>query len=105
MAKLYSKIRPYRKGFLKVGDGHSLYHELCGNPKGKPVLFLHGGPGAGCRKDDRRFFNPKKFNSILFDQRGCGRSKPLRSLKGNTTGKLVQDIRKLLTHLGIKRVF
>lgn len=105
MAKLYPKARPYKKGFLKVGDGHSLYYELCGNKKGKPVLFLHGGPGGGCSKNDRRFFNPKKFNAILFDQRGSRRSKPLYSLKCNTTGKLVQDIRKLLKHLGIEKVF
>ena len=105
MAKLFPKISPYRKGYLKVSDGHRLYYELCGNPKGKPVLFVHGGPGGGCSKDDRRFFNPKKFNVILFDQRGAGRSKPLGSLKGNTTRKLVQDMRKLLLFLKIDKVF
>lgn len=105
MAKLYPKIKPYKTGYLNAGDGHRLYYELCGSPKGKPVLFLHGGPGGGCKEDDRRYFNPKKFNAILFDQRGCGRSKPFASLKANTTSKLVQDVKKLLEHLGIEKAF
>lgn len=105
MAEMFPITRPYKKGFLPVGQGHLLYFELCGNPKGKPVLFLHGGPGAGCGKKDRCFFNPKKFNAILFDQRGSGKSKPAGSLKGNNTKNLVEDIRKLLCHLGIKKVF
>lgn len=105
MANLYPKTKPYKTGFLKVGDGHSLYYELCGNPKGKAVLFLHGGPGGGLQKKDRQYFNPKKFNVILFDQRGCGRSKPFASVKANTTGHLVADIRRLLAHLGIEKVF
>ncbi len=105
MAKLYPKIKPYKTGYLDVGGGHSLYYELCGNPKGKPVLFLHGGPGAGCRESDRQFFNPKKFNAILFDQRGAGRSKPFASLKNNTTQNLAGDVKKLLKHLKIDKVF
>ncbi len=104
-AKLFPKIKPYRKGYLNVGDGHKLYYELCGNPKGKPVLFVHGGPGAGCDENSRRYFNPKKWNIILFDQRGANRSKPFGSLKANTTWKLVQDIRQLLKLLSVKKVF
>ncbi|MBI2143890.1 prolyl aminopeptidase [Candidatus Woesearchaeota archaeon] len=104
-AKLFPKIRPYRHGYLSVGDGHQLYYELCGNPKGKPVLYVHGGPGAGCDGNSRRFFNPKKWNIILFDQRGANRSKPFGSLNANTTWKLVSDMRKLLEFLNLKKVF
>ncbi|HLD97402.1 MAG TPA: prolyl aminopeptidase [Candidatus Nanoarchaeia archaeon] len=103
--KLFPKIKPYRHGYLDVGDGHNLYYELCGNPNGKPVLYLHGGPGAGCTPNSRRFFNPKKWNIILFDQRGAGRSKPFASLHANNTWKLVSDIRKLLQFLKLNRVF
>ena len=103
--KLFPKIKPYRHGYLNVGDGHKLYYELCGNQKGKPVLFVHGGPGAGCSKKDRRFFNPKVWNIILFDQRGANRSKPFGSLKANTTWKLVSDMRQLLKFLNIKKAF
>ncbi len=103
--KLFPKIRPYRHGYLNVGEGHKLYYELCGNPKGKPVLFVHGGPGAGCSEKDRRFFNPKVWNIILFDQRGANRSKPFSSLKANTTWKLVSDMLQLLHFLNIKKVF
>ncbi len=105
MTKLYPKIKPYKKGYVKVSNNHRLYYELCGNPKGQPVLFLHGGPGAGFTERDRRFFNPKLFNIILFDQRGSGKSKPFAILKSNTTPKLVQDIRKILKFLNIKKVF
>ena len=103
--KLFPKIKPYRHGYLEVGDGHKLYYELCGNPKGKPVLFVHGGPGAGCSKDHRRLFNPKVWNIILFDQRGAGRSRPFCSTRANTTWKLVADMRQLLKLLNISRVF
>lgn len=103
--KLFPKIKPYRHGYLGVGDGHKLYYELCGNPKGKPVLYVHGGPGAGCDENSRRFFSPKVWNVILFDQRGANRSKPFGSLKANTTWKLVQDIRQLLKFLNVKKVF
>lgn len=105
LVKLFPKIRPYRHGYFNVGDGHKLYYELCGNPKGKPVLFVHGGPGAGCSGKDRRFFNPKVWNIILFDQRGANRSKPFGSLKANTTWKLVSDMRQLLRFLNISKVF
>lgn len=103
--KLFPKIKPYRRGYLDVGDGHKLYYELCGNPKGKPLLYLHGGPGAGCDENSRRFFDPKAWNIILFDQRGANRSRPFGSLRANTTWKLVSDIRKLLRFLNVKKVF
>lgn len=101
---VHKGIRTYRKGYLDVGDGHRIYYELSGNRKGKPVLFVHGGPGGGCSEKDKRFFNPKKFNIITFDQRGSGKSKPFASIKNNTTFKLVKDMRKLLRFLGIKKV-
>ena len=105
MPILYPKVDCYKKGYLAVSEGHKLYFELCGNPKGKPVMFLHGGPGAGISERDRGFFNPKLYDIILFDQRGAGRSKPFVSLKNNTTYKLIQDIRKILRFLRIKKVF
>ncbi|MFH1209678.1 MAG: prolyl aminopeptidase [archaeon] len=97
--------RSYKRGYLKVSKIHSLYYELYGNPKGKPVLFLHGGPGGGFSERDKRFFNPRVYKLILFDQRGSGRSKPFASLKENTTFDLVEDIKKLLTFLKIKKTF
>ena len=104
MAKLYPQIKPYKKGYLKVGDGHEIYYEMIGNPKGIPVLYLHGGPGAGIWPKDRQYFNPKKFNVLLFDQRGSGKSKPFASTKNNTTWDLVDDINKLLDMAGFKKV-
>jgi len=92
---LYPPIEPYRSGRLDVGDGHSLYWEMSGNPAGKPAVFLHGGPGAGCSPDHRRLFDPKRYNVLLFDQRGCGRSTPHASLESNTTWHLVADIERL----------
>jgi proline iminopeptidase len=100
---LYPEIEPYRTGRLDVGDGHSLYWEQCGNPDGKPVIFLHGGPGAGCCPDHRRQFDPALYNITLFDQRGCGRSTPHASLEANTTWHLVADIEALREMLGIGR--
>jgi len=100
--KLY---KSYKNGYLKVSDGYKIYYELYGNPRGKPVIFVHGGPGGGFSEEDKRFFNPKIFNVILFDQRGSGKSKPFASLKANTTAKLVQDMKKLLEFLGIKKIF
>lgn len=97
---LFPPIEPYKTGHLDVGDGHNLYWELCGNPDGKPVVFLHGGPGAGISPDHRRQFNPEKYNILLFDQRGCGRSTPHASLEANTTWHLVEDIEKLRQMLG-----
>jgi proline iminopeptidase len=92
---LYSEIEPYKTGMLDSGDGHQIYYELCGNPSGQPVVFLHGGPGGGCSASHRRLFNPDKYNILLFDQRGCGRSLPHASLDNNTTWHLVADIEKL----------
>jgi proline iminopeptidase len=100
---LYPPIDPYRTGRLDVGDGHSLYWEQCGNPEGKPVVFLHGGPGAGCNADHRRQFDPERYNIHLFDQRGCGRSTPHASLEANTTWHLVEDIERLRTLFGVER--
>lgn len=101
---LFPPIQPYWSGYLPVGGGHKIYYEECGNPEGIPVLYLHGGPGAGCDEEVRRFFDPKKCCVILFDQRGSGRSKPYASTYANTTKHLVEDIRLLLKTLGKKRV-
>ena len=74
--ELYAEIEPYASGMLQVSSLHNVYFEQCGNPQGKPVVFLHGGPGAGCNPKCRRFFDPAKYRIVLFDQRGCGRSTP-----------------------------
>jgi proline iminopeptidase len=96
---LYPPIEPYESGHLNVGDGHSLYWELCGNPDGKPVVFLHGGPGGASSPDHRRQFNPEKYKILVFDQRGCGKSTPFANLENNTTWDLVEDIEKLRTQV------
>ena len=96
---LYPEIQPYQTGHLDVGDGHSLYWELSGNPDGKPVVFLHGGPGGGSSPEHRRQFNPEKYKALVFDQRGCGKSTPYASLEANTTWDLVEDIEKLRTQV------
>jgi len=98
---LYPPIEAYRTGRLKVSDGHDLYYEESGNPKGKPVVFLHGGPGGGSDPKQRRFFHPDKYRIVNFDQRGCGKSVPYASLEANTTWDLVADIERLREHLGI----
>ncbi|KAG8749228.1 hypothetical protein FRC14_001588 [Serendipita sp. 396] len=100
---LFPEIEPYQSGFLKVSDIHELYYELVGNKDGKPVMFIHGGPGGGCGKRDRCFFNPETYKIILLDQRGSGRSKPTASLEQNTTWDLVDDIEKLRKHLAIDK--
>ena len=99
---LYPKIKPYDSGFLNV-DQHQVYFEQCGNPNGKPALFLHGGPGGGGSEDVRRFFNPDLYRIVVFDQRGCGRSKPHGCLENNTTWHLVSDIENLREKLGIEK--
>ena len=99
---LYPKIKPYDSGFLNV-DEHQVYFEQCGNPNGKPAIFLHGGPGGGGSEDVRRFFNPDLYRIVVFDQRGCGRSKPHGCLKNNTTWDLVSDIENLRNKLGIEK--
>jgi proline iminopeptidase len=96
---LYPEIEPYKTGMLDSGDGHQIYYELCGNPSGQPVVFLHGGPGGGCSASHRRLFDPAKYNILLFDQRGCGRSLPHASLDNNTTWHLVADIEKVAAAL------
>lgn len=100
---LYLPIEPYASERLAVGDGHTLYLEQCGEPAGIPVVFLHGGPGAGCGPSHRRFFDPARYRIILFDQRGCGRSTPHASLEQNDTWTLVADLERLREHLGITR--
>lgn len=100
---LYPPIQPYRRGRLKVSELHDVYYEECGNPKGKPVLFVHGGPGAGASEKSRSFFDPKHYRIIVFDQRGCGRSRPYASLVENTTWHLVADMEKLRERLEIER--
>ena len=99
---LYPKIKPYDSGFLN-DDQHQVYFEQCGNPNGKPAIFLHGGPGGGGSEDVRRFFNPDLYRIIIFDQRGCGRSKPHGCLENNTTWHLVSDIENLREKLGIEK--
>lgn len=99
----YPPIEPFDVGFLQVSPLHKIYYEQCGNPRGKPVVFLHGGPGAGCNPRSRCFFDPTHYRIILFDQRGCGRSTPHAELADNTTWHLVADMQALRTHLGIER--
>ncbi|ERN18524.1 proline iminopeptidase isoform X2 [Amborella trichopoda] len=98
---LYPPIEPYSVGFLKVSDIHTIYWEQSGNPDGHPVVFLHGGPGAGTSPNNRRFFDPEFYRIILFDQRGAGKSTPHACLENNTTWDLISDIEKLKEHLGI----
>jgi proline iminopeptidase len=100
---LYPRIAPFRTGFLRVSDVHQIYFEESGNPKGKPAVFLHGGPGGGTDEKMRTFFDPKLYRIVLFDQRGCGKSTPHASLVDNTTWHLVADIERLREHLGIER--
>ena len=100
---LYPPIEPFQSGMLDTGEGHSIYWELCGNPQGKPAVFLHGGPGAGCSTDHRRLFDPERYCVLLFDQRGCGRSLPHASLENNTPWHLVADIERLRVMLGVER--
>jgi proline iminopeptidase len=103
MRTLYPDIEPYDSGMLAVDSRHTLYYEQCGNPKGKPVVLLHGGPGAGCSAKMRRFHDPRRYRIVLFDQRGSGRSTPHADLVDNTTWDLVADIERLRDVLGIDR--
>ncbi len=100
---LYPPIRAFHKAHLRVSALHELYYEESGNPKGKAVVFLHGGPGAATNPSMRRFFDPKRYRIVLFDQRGCGASRPHAELRENTTWDLVADIEKLRAHLGLER--
>ncbi len=108
MTERYPPIEPYAHGLLQVGDGHALHWETVGSPTGTPALFVHGGPGSGARAGSRRYFDPDAYRVVLFDQRGCGRSRPLASepaadLSTNTTDHLVADIEQLRAHLGVDR--
>lgn len=98
----YPEIQPFATGRLKVDEPHDLYYEQCGNPDGDPILFLHGGPGAGCTEFDRRFFDPAYFRIVLLDQRGSGRSLPVGDITNNTMDDTVRDIELLRTKLGIE---
>ena len=100
---LYPAIEPYDTGMLQVDAVHTLYYEQSGNPQGKPVVFLHGGPGGGTDPKHRQFFDPTKYRIVLFDQRGCGRSTPYGELRDNTTWHLVSDIEAVREHLAIDR--
>lgn len=102
-AKLYPPIEPWDRQMLEVGDGHSIYVEQCGARDGIPIVVFHGGPGGGCSPAMRRFFNPQRYRIILFDQRGCGRSRPHASVTHNTTWHLIEDIELIRTTLEIGR--
>ncbi|MFG2444852.1 prolyl aminopeptidase [Nocardia fluminea] len=107
MRTLYPTIEPFEQGLLDVGDGQSMYWEVSGDPDGKPVVFVHGGPGGGTGPLQRRFFDPAVYRIVLFDQRGCGKSMPHiadgASLEANTTPNLIADMESLRAHLGIER--
>jgi proline iminopeptidase len=108
MRFLYPPVEPYAEGLLDVGDGHRIHWEVSGNPQGKPVVFLHGGPGSGCTPMQRRLFDPAAYRIVLFDQRGCGRSTPSvrepdTDLAANTTWHLVADMEALRAHLDVER--
>lgn len=99
----YPSIEPFKSYMLDVDDIHSIYVEECGNPNGEAIVFLHGGPGAGCGKKARRFFDPEFYHIILFDQRGCGRSKPFLCVENNTIFHLVEDMEKIRKHIGLEK--
>jgi proline iminopeptidase len=105
---VYPPIEPHDKGLLAVGDGHEVYWEACGNPDGRPAVALHGGPGSGCSPWWRRLFDPAAYRIVLFDQRGCGRSRPyagepVADLSANTAPHLLRDVEALRRHLGVER--
>ena len=101
--ELYPEIEPYKAGVLDLDGLHQMFWEECGNPLGTPVVFLHGGPGAGSAPAHRRFFDPARYRIVVYDQRGAGRSRPLGELERNTTPLLVEDLERLRRHLGIDR--
>lgn len=103
LKRLYPPTKPYASDYLRVSDTHEIYFEECGNPRGKPALFLHGGPGGGTDEKMRCFFDPRRYHIVLSDQRGCGKSRPHASLTDNTTWHLVEDIERLRMRLGIER--
>ena len=101
LRSFYPEIEPYETGMLDVGDGHAIYYERCGTPGAKPAVFLHGGPGGGIAPKHRRLFDPRAYDVLLFDQRGCGRSTPHAGLEANTTWHLVADIERLRERIGV----
>ena len=103
MPDFFPPIEPYAQELLQVDAIHQVYYEECGNPQGKPAIFVHGGPGGGCSADHRRYWDPKVYRIILFDQRGCGRSKPHAELRGNTTWDLVADMETIRQKIGIDK--
>ncbi|WP_281857262.1 prolyl aminopeptidase [Litoreibacter halocynthiae] len=103
VAHLYPPIDPFDQQMLDVGDGHRIYVEQCGNPEGIPVVVLHGGPGGGCSPAMRRYFDPTTYRIVLFDQRGCGRSRPHASVENNTTWHLIRDIELIRARFGIDK--
>jgi len=103
MRDLYPEIQPFRTHTLAMDSVHKLHVEECGRPDGIPVIFLHGGPGSGCKENHRRYFNPEKYRIVLFDQRGCNRSTPQGSTENNTTSDLVEDMERIRRHLGVDR--
>ena len=103
MPGLFKEIEPFDSGRLQVDDLHSVYYEQCGNPRGKPAIFVHGGPGGGANPIHRRFWDPTVYRIVLFDQRGCGRSSPHAELRNNTTWDLIEDMERIREHLDIER--
>ncbi|UCH10539.1 MAG: prolyl aminopeptidase [Fidelibacterota bacterium] len=104
LSQLWPEIEPFQSGYLQVSDIHEVYYELCGNPEGKAVFALHGGPGGSISPTMRRFFNPEKFLIVLHDQRGAGKSKPVAETRQNTTWDLVEDIERLRKYLNLKKI-
>lgn len=103
MRELYPPITPYEHEMLDVSGGHTIYVEQCGNPEAIPVVFLHGGPGSGCKADHRRFFDPRRYRTVLFDQRGSGRSRPWGGVENNTTQELIADLEHIRERYGIEQ--
>ncbi len=104
MRTLYSELEPFSKDVLELKNGHSIYFEQSGNKTGLPVIFLHGGPGTGCNEDHRRYFNPDKYRIIIFDQRGCNRSKPNGCVDNNSTQDILDDIESIRNKLNIEKL-
>ena len=100
---LYPEIEPFKKNIINTGDGHQIYFDECGNPRGIPVLVVHGGPGGGCSRNMRRYFDPDAYYIVLFDQRGCGKARPYASIENNTTWHLLSDMEMIRKKLNIEK--